>query len=99
MAPPRPSDRAYRLGCNFTAQMANQACLTELASMPTSEGWLYLATVIDLFTRKLSAGAFNGVGFRRIRSPMIRGIQGRPRSHAVEPRVGVGHIGSTSKAS
>src|SRR4051794_38180932 len=42
-----------RLGRNFTTQAPNQVWLAELTSIPTGDGGLYLATVLDLFTRKI----------------------------------------------
>lgn len=42
-----------RLGRNFTSQAPNQVWLADLTYIPTGEGWLYLATVLDLFTRKI----------------------------------------------
>lgn len=42
-----------RLGRNFTTQAPNQVWLADLTYIPTGEGWLYLATVLDLFTRKI----------------------------------------------
>ena len=41
------------LGRNFTTQSPNQVWLADLTYIPTGEGWLYLATVLDLFTRKI----------------------------------------------
>ena len=42
-----------RLGRNFASQAPNQVWLDDLTYIPTGEGWLYLATVLDLFTRKI----------------------------------------------
>jgi transposase InsO family protein len=41
-----------RLGRNFTTQAPNQVWLADLTYIPTGEGWLYLATVLDLFTQE-----------------------------------------------
>jgi transposase InsO family protein len=40
-------------GRKFTTQAPNQVWLADLTYIPTGEGWLYLATVLDLFTRKI----------------------------------------------
>jgi putative transposase len=42
-----------RLGRNFATQTPNQIWLADLTYIPTGEGWLYLATVLDLHTRKI----------------------------------------------
>jgi transposase InsO family protein len=42
-----------RLGRNFATGAPNQVWLADLTYIPTGEGWLYLATVLDLFTRKI----------------------------------------------
>jgi putative transposase len=42
-----------RLDQKFTAERANQVWLADITYVPTGEGWLYLAVVLDLFTRKI----------------------------------------------
>ncbi|MCX7421774.1 MAG: DDE-type integrase/transposase/recombinase, partial [Planctomycetia bacterium] len=41
------------LARDFTAQRANQKWVADITYIATLEGWLYLAAVIDLFTRKV----------------------------------------------
>lgn len=38
---------------DFTATRPNQKWVTDITYIPTHEGWLYLATVIDLFSRRV----------------------------------------------
>ena len=38
---------------NFVANRPNQVWLADITSIPTAEGWLYLAAILDLFTRKV----------------------------------------------
>lgn len=38
---------------NFTPSKKNETWTADITYIPTSEGWLYLAAVIDLFTRKV----------------------------------------------
>ena len=38
---------------NFVADQPNQVWLADITYIPTSEGWLYLAVILDLFTRKV----------------------------------------------
>jgi transposase InsO family protein len=42
-----------RLDQKFAAERPNQIWLADITYVPTSEGWLYLAVVLDLFTRKI----------------------------------------------
>jgi putative transposase len=41
------------LGQNFQAPAPNQVWLSDITYIPTDEGWLYLAAVLDLATRKV----------------------------------------------
>jgi transposase InsO family protein len=36
----------------FLANRPNQVWLADITYIPTGEGWLYLAVILDLFTRK-----------------------------------------------
>jgi putative transposase len=38
---------------NFKASAPNRISLADITYIPTSEGWLYLAAVMDLFSRKI----------------------------------------------
>jgi putative transposase len=38
---------------NFVADRSNQVWLADITYIPTAEGWLYLAVILDLFTRKV----------------------------------------------
>ncbi len=44
---------------NFTFKLPNQAWVGDITYIPTSEGWLYLAIVKDLCTRKIVGYAFS----------------------------------------
>jgi putative transposase len=46
-----------RLDQNFVAERPNQVWLADITCVPTGEGWLYLAVVLDLFTRKIAGWA------------------------------------------
>jgi putative transposase len=41
------------LARNFTAQVPNQVWLADLTYIRTEEGWLYLAAILDAYTRKI----------------------------------------------
>ena len=49
-----------RLDQNFAAERPNQVWLADITYVPTKEGWLYLAVVLDLFTRKIVGWAMRG---------------------------------------
>ena len=38
---------------NFTAEAPNRVWLADITYIPTAEGWLYLAAVMDLFSRRI----------------------------------------------
>jgi transposase InsO family protein len=38
---------------DFTAEAANQVWLADITYIPTTQGWLYLAAIMDLFSRKI----------------------------------------------
>ena len=42
-----------RLQRNFATQAPNQIWLADLTYIPTGEGWLYLAAILDMHTRKI----------------------------------------------
>jgi hypothetical protein len=44
---------ANLLDRNFIADRPNQVWLADITYVPTGEGWLYLAVILDLFTRKV----------------------------------------------
>mgnify|MGYP002662352150 CR=1 FL=1 len=41
---------------DFTAQRPNQAWVGDITYIGTDEGWLYLAAVVDLFSRQVVGG-------------------------------------------
>lgn len=49
-----------RLNQNFAADRPNQVWLADISYVPTAEGWLYLAAVLDLYTRKIVGWAMRG---------------------------------------
>jgi putative transposase len=64
---PRTTDSAHafpvapnRLNRQFTVQAPNRVWGSDLTCLPTQEGWLYLAVVVDLFSRKIVGWAMAG---------------------------------------
>jgi transposase InsO family protein len=41
------------IGRDFTAEAPNRVWLADITYIPTAEGWLYLAAVMDMFSRKI----------------------------------------------
>ena len=52
----------------FSVGERNRLWVGDITYIPTSEGWLYLAAVIDAFSRKVAAGRCPGASPRRSRS-------------------------------
>jgi putative transposase len=57
---PRTTDSTHRqpvadnvLGRDFAADSADRKWLADITYVPTAEGWLYLAAVLDCFSRKI----------------------------------------------
>jgi len=50
---------ANRLKRDFTAERPNQKWLADITYVPTREGWLYLAAVLDLFSRRIVGWAMS----------------------------------------
>ena len=48
------------LNRDFYAGEANQKYVGDITYIPTNEGWLYLATVIDLYSRKVVGCSAHG---------------------------------------
>lgn len=44
---------------NFSAQRPNQIWLADITYIPTQEGWLYLAAVLDLYSRRIIGWAMD----------------------------------------
>ena len=55
------------LAREFTADGPNQKWVTDITYLPTHEGWLYLATVMDLYSRKIVGWALND----RLQTPLV----------------------------
>lgn len=50
---PTQSPAPNHLAQNFTAAAPNRKWVTDITYLPTAEGWVYLAVVLDLFSRKV----------------------------------------------
>ena len=66
----------------FTVSKPNEAWVTDITYIRTWQGWLYLAVVVDLFSRKVVGGS----------TPLTRTLQislimGQEECHATEKKV------------
>jgi putative transposase len=52
-ADPTKQPAANTLDRNFTAATPNRKWVTDITYLPTAQGWVYLAVVLDLFSRKV----------------------------------------------
>ena len=52
-ADPTKQPAANKLAQDFTADAPNRKWVTDITYLPTADGWVYLAVVIDLFSRKV----------------------------------------------
>ena len=53
----RPADRSQPAGSEFRGTKPDQIWLADITYIATGEGWLYLAVILDLFTRKVVSWA------------------------------------------
>jgi len=51
--PTWPADCAEPAGSHFTGGQPNQVWVGDITYIPTDEGWLFLAVVLDLFNRQV----------------------------------------------
>jgi putative transposase len=47
------------LNREFQAEKPNQKWVSDITYLPTTEGWLYMATIMDLFSRRIIGWAFS----------------------------------------
>lgn len=66
-ASPAHPAAANLLNREFEVDRPNRKWVTDITYLPTTEGWLYLATVMDLFSRKIVGWALND----RLHTPLV----------------------------
>lgn len=76
----RPSPNV--LDRNFTADAPNQKWVTDITFLPTNNGWVYLAAVLDLYSRKIVGWSVGDSLATELVSSALR--------HAIENRRPVG---------
>jgi len=58
-ADPTKQSAPNQLAQDFTAAAPNRKWVTDITYLPTAEGWVYLAVVLDLFSRKVVGWALS----------------------------------------
>lgn len=58
---PKATFAPNQLDRDFTASAPNQKWVCDITAIPTAEGWLYLAAVVDLFSRLVVGWAMDSV--------------------------------------
>ena len=74
------------LARNFTADEPNQKWATDITYLPTREGWLYLAVIMDLFSRKVIGWAMR----ETLHTDLVLGALNMAKRHR-QPAEGVLH--------
>ena len=77
-ADPSKQPAANVLARGFAALGPNQKWVTDITYLPTDKGWVYLATVIDLFSRKVVGWAMSD----SLATPLVN----KALRHAIESR-------------
>jgi putative transposase len=77
-ADPTKQPAPNTLDRDFTAQAPNRKWVTDITYLPTTQGWVYLAVVIDLFSRKAIGWAMSASLATELVSEALR--------HAIESR-------------
>jgi len=68
-----------RLDQKFLAQAPNETWLTDVTAIPTQEGWLHLAAVLDLYSRRVLGWAMATVNDTDLVSAALHMALGRRR--------------------
>ena len=74
------------LGRDFTAKRPNQKWAADITCVPTQQGWLYLAVVMDLFSRRIVGWSMSeNIDSKLVQSAMEMAVQHR------NPKAGLIH--------
>ena len=77
-ADPTKQPAPNQLAQDFTAEAANRKWVTDITYLPTAEGWVYLAVVLDLFSRKVVGWAFsNSLATELVSAALRQAIESR----------------------
>jgi putative transposase len=71
-ADPTKQPAPNQLAQDFTAEAPNRKWVTDITYLPTAEGWVYLAVVLDLFSRKVVGWALSNALATELVSAALR---------------------------
>jgi len=77
-ADPTKQPAPNRLAQDFTAAAPNRKWVTDITYLPTAKGWVYLAVVLDLFSRKVVGWALsNSLATELVSAALRQAIESR----------------------
>jgi putative transposase len=77
-ADPTKQPAPNQLAQNFTATAPNRKWVTDITYLPTAEGWVYLAVVLDLFSRKVVGWALgNSLATELVSAALRQAVESR----------------------
>ena len=77
-ADPTKQPAENRLDRDFTADAPNRKWVTDITYLPTAQGWVYLAVVLDLFSRKVVGWSIgNSLATSLVSDALRRAIESR----------------------
>jgi putative transposase len=77
-ADPTKQPAPNHLAQDFTADAPNRKWVTDITYLPTAEGWVYLAVVLDLFSRKVVGWALsNSLATELVSAALRQAVESR----------------------
>jgi putative transposase len=77
-ADPTKHPAPNHLAQDFTAEAPNRKWVTDITYLPTAEGWVYLAVVLDLFSRKVVGWALsNSLATELVNAALRQAVESR----------------------
>ena len=69
---------------DFTANKPNKKWVSDTTFIPTRQGWLYLVTIIDLYSRKVIGWSMaNNNNTNLVRAALLMAVKNKPKHHKV----------------
>jgi len=69
---------------HFIAHKPNEKWVSDTTFIPTRQGWLYLATIIDLYSRKVIGWSMaNNNNTDLVTSALLMAVKNKPKNHKV----------------